>query len=169
MQTELCSKRSFWHRGLRQGVGRDLVLKRLEQLSKGESAVAWTIVGAAEEGKGLLGDWDAGQAEDGGRSQGWGRGRLDVAMSWYPLLASHGQQGAPKAWPAGHWGIWEDWAVGLPVLSVVGPSVDHQPALGLDSSVTWGYQHPLPSAAEALKKITVRRTQGLHNHRGLLG
>lgn len=56
-------------------------------------------------------------------------------MGWYPGLTSHGQQGSPKAWPSGRWGIWEDGAVGLTACAVMGPLVDRQPALGLQSSV----------------------------------
>lgn len=41
----------------------------------------------------------------------------DVALGWYPGLASHGQQRAPKAWLPGHLGVWD----GLDCLCFPGP------------------------------------------------
>lgn len=76
----------------------------------------------------------------------------DVALGWYPSLASRGQQGAPKAWLPPYRGVWED-------LDCPGTCVDHGLAQGPKSSVTWGYQHPSHSTAERVKERNSRRAR----------
>ena len=92
-------------------MGRGLV-KRLEQLSRGDGAMTWTRVKAAEKKRiGLPRDCDAGQAGDGGRMKDWERvsGMMLSLFLWAAppppaRLASCGQQGAPKAWLDLPWG-----------------------------------------------------------------